>query len=231
LAGLLAFSACATMSKPNRPLTPEEERMYKQAQDYNKTVAQGILVGAVAGAAVGAGAGAAANSKNRGEGALIGMAIGAVVGALGGGAAGTYYAKKKQQYANKEQRLDAIIADLERQNAELERLVQSTQSVIEADTRKIDEISADLAANRISRKQAEQRLAAVDDNCEFLKQQIKSLKEARDEWIEVAEKARADTNSPKIQKMDEQISRLQLQIGALESELDALTSRRASVVG
>ena len=205
--------------------------MYKQAQDYNKTVAQGVLVGALAGAAIGAGTGAAANSKNRGEGALIGMAIGAAIGALGGGAAGTYYAKKKQDYANKEQRLDAIIADLDRQNAELEQLVQSAQSVIEADTRKIDEISADLAANRISKKQAEQRLDAVDDNSEFLKQQIESLKEARDEWIDVAEKARADTNSPKIQKLDEQIGRLQQQIGALEGELDALTSRRASVVG
>lgn len=205
--------------------------MYKQAQDYNKTVAQGVLVGALAGAAIGAGTGAAANSKNRGEGALIGMAIGAAIGALGGGAAGTYYAKKKQDYANKEQRLDAIIADLDRQNAELEQLVQSAQSVIEADTRKIDEVSADLAAKRISKKQAEQRLDAVDDNSKFLKQQIDSLKEARDEWIDVAEKARADTNSPKLQKLDEQIGRLQQQITELEGELDALTARRASVVG
>ena len=225
------LSACAT-ARPTGPMTPEEQRMRQQASDFNRTIAEGVVLGALAGAAGGAGIGAAAHSKDRGEGALIGAAIGAAVGALAGGVAGKYYADKKQRYANEEQRLDAIIGDLQRQNTEMEALVSSTQTVVAADKQKIDQVNADLAANKISKAQAEQRLASVDQNVKFLGQTIENLKKRRDEWQEVADKARADTSKQaKIKELDSQINRLEQQISLMQGELDALTSRRASAVG
>ena len=212
-------------------MSPEEQRMRQQASDFNRTIAEGVLLGALAGAAGGAGIGAAAHSKNRGEGALIGAAIGAVVGALAGGAAGKYYADKKQRYASEEQRLDSIIADLEKQNTEMEALVSSTHTVVAADKQKLDQIDAELAANKISKAQAQQRLASVDANIKFLGETIENSKKRRDEWKEVATKARADSNTAKIKQLDAQINRLEEQITLMEGELEALTSRRASVVG
>lgn len=227
---VFALSACAT-ARPTAPLSPEEQRMRQQASDFNRTIAEGVVLGALAGAAGGAGIGAAANKQNRGQGALIGAAIGAAVGALAGGVAGKYYADKKERYANQEQRLDAIIADLQKQNTEMEALVSSTQKVVEADKQKIDQVNADLAANRISKAQAQQRLASVDDNVKFLGETIENLKKRRDEWQEVVDKARADSNTAKIKQLDAQINRLEQQIALMEGELDALTSRRASAVG
>ena len=88
------------------PPTPAERRLAAQESDYNRTLAEGFVIGAVGGAAIGAGLGAALTKGNRGMGALIGAGIGALAGAIAGGATGSYYAEKKQEYANEEDRLE-----------------------------------------------------------------------------------------------------------------------------
>ncbi len=232
---VFGLNACATAARPSSPsaLTPQEERMRAQAADFNRTITEGVVAGALGGAAAGAGIGALANKRNRSQGALIGAAIGALAGALMGGAAGKYYADKKERYANQEQRLDAIIADLQKQNAELNALVDSTRTVVDADKRKIDDVSKELAANKISKQEARQRLASVEGNCRFLSQTIATLKQRHDEWKQVADQARAEptSDSKKIQVLDGQINRLEQQITLMQGDLDALNSRRVSVVG
>lgn len=229
-AGLIGVSSCA-VTTPSRPLTPEEQRMRAQAADFNRTIAEGVVFGALLGAMAGAATGAAVKSKNRGEGAAIGAAIGALAGGVLGGAAGSYYADKKQQYANEEQRLNSIIADLRQQNTELAKLVDSTRIVVAADQQRLNQIDQDLASKRISRQQAQRQLAAVDENIRFLQQTVSTLRERRADWQAVADNARADTASGRVQQMDQEIDRLEQQIRLMESELNALTSRRASVVG
>ena len=229
-AGLIGAGGCATAT-PSRPLTPAEQRMRAQAADFNRTIAEGVVFGALLGAMAGAAAGAAVKSKNRGEGAAIGAAIGALAGGVLGGAAGSYYADKKQQYANEEQRLDSILADLRQQNTELAQLVDSTRTVVAADQQRLGQIDHDLAARRISRQQAQQQLAEVDGNIRFLQQTVSTLRERRADWQAVADTARTDTSSARIQQMDQEINRLEQQIQLIEGELNALTSRRASVVG
>lgn len=229
-AGLIGVSGCAA-TQPSRPLTPAEQRMRAQAADFNRTIAEGVVFGALLGAMAGAATGAAVKSKNRGEGAAIGAAIGALAGGLAGGIAGSYYADKKQQYANEEARLNSIVADLRQQNTELAALVDSTRTVVAEDQRRLDQINQDLAANRITRQQAQRQLADVDGNIRFLQQTVATLKERQADWKAVAESARSDTSSARIQQMDQEINRLEQQISLMESELNALTSRRASVVG
>lgn len=236
LAGVLLLNGCAGLpgasgGDPGRPLTPAEQRMRQQASDYNRTIAEGVGVGALAGAAVGAGIGAAASGGNRGKGALIGAAIGGLVGAIGGGLTGQYYAKKKEQYANSEQRLDSVIADLETENQKLESLVADTRTVVAADKAKLDKVQKDLAANRISHQQAQRELAAVDSNRKVLSDTIVNLKKRRDEWREVEQQARQDGTSTKVAQIDREINRLETQIGLMQDELDAINSRRATVVG
>lgn len=232
---VLLVNGCATASSggdPGRPLTPAEERVRQQSSDYDRTIAEGIGVGALAGAALGAGIGAAASGGNRGKGAAIGAVIGGLVGAAAGGITGQYYGEKKKQYANEEQLLDSIIADLETENRRLDTLVADTRTVVAADQRKLDQVRNDLVANRVSRQEASRRLAAVDSNRKVLADTIAKLRNRRDEWRDVAHKARADgAGNPKVAQIDQEINRLESQIALMQHELDAINSRRASVVG
>jgi len=230
LAGVLLLAGCGPKA-PSRPLTPQEVRMRQQAYDFNRTIAEGVGVGILGGAAAGAGIGALANPRDRGEGAIIGAIIGGVVGGIAGGMTGKYYADKKANYANEEQRLDAIIADLQEQNASLAALVDATRAVCDADQQKLARIESDLAAQRMTRAEADRQLAAIDDNREVLAATIKDLQKRRGEWLEIAADARSDTSSNRIAALDAEIATLEARISEMESELNALNSRRASVVG
>jgi hypothetical protein len=196
--------------------------MYKQAQDYNKTVAQASWR-AVAGAAVGR-AGAAANGKNRG-GALIGVAIGAGSGrwaAVRPGRTTPEEAAVRQQGA-------APRCDHRGPSARTPRLERLVQSAVghRSDTRKIDEISADLAATDL--EEASRTAAGGGRQLRVPEAADQSLKEARDEWIEVAEKARAD-QQPQDPEDGRTDSRSSCRSARWRVRLTP-PSRRASVVG
>ena len=146
VAGAMLLSSCAEVgggpqfSDPGRPLTPAELRMRQQSNDFNRTLVEGVAVGALGGAALGAGIGAAAGGNNRGSSAALGALISAAVGTLAGYAAGSYYAEKKGQYADQEQVLDAMIADARADNLKTEALLRDSQTVAAADIQKLDRI-------------------------------------------------------------------------------------------
>jgi hypothetical protein len=239
LAGVLLVSSCAkppppqptAAVEPGRPLTSDEERMRQQADDYNRTIAEGIAVGAAGGAATGALAGLAA-CRGKLDCMLIGMAIGAVLGAGLGGFGGKYYADKKERYANEEQRLDAMAADFRANNKKLEEEIALTRTVIIDNKKRLDRVNKDLAAQVVSREQAQKELATIDSNRAFLQGRVQELKKLRNDFLEVAQQARADSaNNPRVIQMDNEINNMERQITLLQNELDALNSRRASVVG
>lgn len=227
----LLLGGCATQGQqPDDQLTPAEARLRQQSADFNRTIAEGVGLGALGGAALGAGIGALA-TKNHGAGALIGAAIGALSGAIAGGLTGSYYASKKQQYANEEQRLDSMIADLSTENDKLEALNATTKQVVAENIAELDSIQGDLAAKRISKAQAEQRLAQVDKDRQTIATTLASLKKRRTEWQEAAAQARMEASAQQTRVLDQQIAQLEKQINVMQGELDALTSRRTSVVG
>ena len=236
VAGAMLLASCAGTSgaqftDPGRPLTPAEMRMRQQTSDFNRTLAEGVAIGAVGGAAAGAGIGALAGGDNRGTSALIGAGIGAVLGSLAGYAAGSYYAEKKGRYADQEQLLDAMIADARADNQKTEMLVRDSQTVAVADKQKLDQIKRDLAAKKISHEQAQKELAAVDSNRQVLESSITNLGKRRDEWRQAALEARSDANNPRVAQLDNEINKLDKQIALMQSELDAINARRLTVVG
>ena len=237
VAGAMLLTSCAgtgggaQFSDPGRPLTPAEMRMRQQANDFDRTLAEGIAVGAIGGAAAGAGIGALAGGDNRGTSALIGAGIGAVLGSLAGYTAGSYYAKKKGQYTNQEQLLDSMIADARADTQKAEAQFRDSQTIAAVDKRKLDQIKRDLAAKRISQDQAQKELAAIDSNRQVLQASIANLTERRDEWRQAAREARSDANNPRIAQLDHEIDKLDKQIALMQSELDAVNARRLTVVG
>lgn len=227
----LLISSCASSNGYNasgQPLTPAEQRMRAQADDFNRTLVEGVAIGAVAGAALGALAGWAAGG---GRGAAIGAGAGAVGGGLLGGAAGTYYAQKKQQYANSEDRLDAMIAEAKADNAKSETLLQDTRTVVRSDMQKLDQVQREVAARRMSQAQAQKELASVDANRSALQRSIGALTKRRDEWRQAAAEAKRDTSAKQVAQLDAEIQKLDQQISLMQTELNAINARRASVVG
>lgn len=232
---VLLLVGCATAGDSGETLTPAQARMRQQSADYNRTILEGVGMGALAGGAIGAGIGATTSSENRGMAALIGAAIGAFTGAVAGGISGSYYANKKEQYANEEQRLDAVIADISTENQKLEALNRTTQDVVTEDTCKLDGIQQGLAAKKITQVQAQRELASIDGDRRVIETTITNLKKRRDEWNQVAAEARqermAGAGGAKMADVDRQIEQLNQQIALMQGELEALTSRRTSVVG
>jgi hypothetical protein len=241
MAGVLLLTSCASPqpqppqpvadAEVGRPLTAAEERMRSQAEEYNRTIAQGVAVGAAAGAGAGALAGLAA-CRGKLECILIGAAVGAVLGAGLGGFGGKYYADKKERYANEETRLDAITVDFRNNNRKLEDEVGNIRTVMIDNKKRIEAVKQDLAAQRMSAEQARKELATIDSNRAFLQGRVDELKKLRNDFREVAQQARADSgNNPRVAQMDSEINAMERQITRLQGELDALSARRASVVG
>lgn len=233
----LLVQGCATggMSSPGQtadgpPPTAAEQKLAAQEADYNRTLAEGMAIGAIGGAAVGAGLGAAV-TRNRAMGALIGAGIGALVGTVAGGATGSYYAEKKKRYANEEDRLDSMIADAQAYNAKAEASLATTRVMVKEDQQKLATINREVAANRMSQAQAQKELAGIDRRRLLLTNTITSQKQRRDEWRQATAEARRDTGDPKVAQVDQQIAKLEGQIALMEHELEALNSRRATVVG
>ncbi|SUS05714.1 putative Glycine zipper [uncultured Defluviicoccus sp.] len=238
LAGMLviiiALPSCAqiqAMTEPERELSPAEQRLQDLAADYNRTIFEGILIGAVSGAALGAGAGALAAKDNRAAGAATGAIIGAIGGAILGGTGGLYYANLKQQYADQEQRLDAMIEKLRAENAKMEDISAAVHTIVDENRAKIDKIAADLKAKRLSAEQAQRDLKAVDGACASLTKQIGNLRKSQERWREIAKDERAQGDNARIAQMDTEIDRIQGRLDTMQVELDSLTARRVSIVG
>jgi len=106
MAGLTG--GASTTATPDSSLTPEEQRLRKQSQAFQRTVWEGVLIGASAGALLGVFQG-----KDT-EGILKRALIGGAVGGL----AGAYIANKQKQYSNTEDQLDSMISDVQKSNKE-----------------------------------------------------------------------------------------------------------------
>lgn len=166
----LAFTAvsCATVSENLNQLgqsltAPSYEQLSDTSEngeairteisDYDKTVRQGMLIGAAAGAVAG---GAIANSKEDSDtgdvvaGAVVGGVIGGVLGGLGGKAV----ADRKAKQIAEEDRLDEEILAQSERNQSLERISNAAQKLV-------SEREAELAALGDDEVEQRQRMAQL----------------------------------------------------------------------
>jgi C4-dicarboxylate-specific signal transduction histidine kinase len=221
LSASLFLSACQTTSTTNangEPLTPAEIRMREQASTYNSTIAEGALAGCVAGGLLGLLVGGKRGVAN----AAIGCAVG---GALGAGA-GAYVADKQETYANREQQIAAMTADVQADNERLEALIESTRQVIAQDTARIKQTEQQLAAGKITMEQAKAKMASVDANKEYLDQTIAGLNDRRKTYQDAADQMANSGKSRDLRAMEKEIAQLEDQIAMLETERDSLAQRR-----
>ena len=197
--------------------TPAEQQLRSESAVFNKSGLQACLITGGATAVL-------TYLLKKDEGAAIAAAV---VGCGVGIGANYYLQQRRKEYANDEQRLEQMIADVRADNERLGRIITSAEEVIDEDQKKIDSIDRDYKNKQITMEQAQQQMQSVDDNREFLEQTLTNLKKREADWLEIAEEERGSQSEADMAGMDQEIGQLQNQIAALESDLEILVNRRS----
>ena len=164
--------------------TPAQQEFSQRAEPFNRTVWEGALIGAGAGALICSFFG---DADNRVRDALLCGAGGVFVGGL----AAVYVAHKQSEYANREDVLDSMIADVRQKNDESEQLIEAMQAVVDEDRRKLAALRAQLDAGEITQVGYEVEIAHIGGDLTEMRNAVNgadellvTFKQARDTYQE-----------------------------------------------
>ncbi|WP_293324134.1 glycine zipper domain-containing protein [Parvibaculum sp.] len=181
-------------------MSPAERTMHERSEAFNRTIWEGAAMGAVGGAIMGILIGRDAKSA----------AIGAAAGALAGGLAGNYLANKQQQYAHKEQQLDAMIADVHTKNVQAKQMVSALEDVVAEDRKRLALANKQYEDGLIKKAEYDREIKDVKDNRAYIDSQIadarkqhKVFKDAGNEF----QKANPGTDMKKYDSEVEELGR------------------------
>lgn len=217
----LVLAGCETTGSSGGSQVPADPRLTNSsaAQFFSKSGWQACAGGALIGAL-------ACQLGNPSEKTECMVAAGLVGCGVGMGA-NYYLDDQRSQYATSEERLDATIADVRKDNHELQLLSQTAKNVIKEDRQKITQLKKDIAANKVQTAQARQQIAAIDANTAYLRKTLANVRTKQQEWEKVALAERK--SGARVDTLDAEITSMQKQIASLESEIDQLYKQRSSI--
>lgn len=163
------------------------------------------------------------NTCDSTKGALQAAVLGCGIG-IG---ANYYLDYQRGQYANAEQRLDALISDVRADNQKLQSLTVQAQQVLKQDKQTLAQIQNGIKRKSLEKNAAQTQLAKVDANTQTLNKTLADLKGRQQQWQDVANKERGQ--SPKVKALDAEIGRMQKQIVTLERDVDSVEQQRAGL--
>ncbi len=188
-----------------------------------KQTAQAAVGGAAGGAALGAALGAIFGGK---DGALLGAGIGAAAGAAAGAGAEHVTNKRRVVYAQTEHQLDVSLDEIRQRNAQLKRSIDTAKNLIQEDKLKIQQINKQIADKTLSKEQAQQQYAELNQNRAMLQSTYDKALATQKEWQRYAS---ANGSSYDI---DQEINKLNVEIASLKTQLDELDQLRSiSLIG
>lgn len=201
-------------------LTPAERRMRQESGLFSKSNVQGCMTGAVAGALL------AALMTTRGRDHRgRNIAVGALAGCGLGVGVNSYVQSRRSHYYNHEARMRAMIADVRRDNANLARLISTSKEVMAEDRLRIVSIDNAYRAKTISTGEARAQMNRVRANRDHLRTTLSSLQRKERDWVQVSRLERqvgANTSG-----LDAEIGRLQRQVSSLEDEIELIDQQIA----
>lgn len=152
----------------------------------------------------------------------------AVLGCGIGIGANYYLDYQRNQYGSAEQRLDALIADVQSDNRKLQLLTQQAQQVLTEDKAKLISLQQGIRSKTLQQAQAQAQIAQIDANTQYLTKNLTDLNTRQQQWQDVANSERGQ--SPKVEALDAEISRMQKQIVTLQQSVQSVAQQRATVV-
>lgn len=212
--GTPATAASANAVQPSPTLANSSEASF-----FSKSGLQACGGGALAGVVTCKLTKSCDSSKGAAQAAFLGCGIG-----MG---ANYYLDYQRSQYANAEQRLDALIADVKSDNQKLQTLTRQAKQVLATDKNTLAQIQQGIKRKTLERSTAQSQLAQVDANTQALNKTLADLKSRQQQWLDVANKERGQ--STKVEALDAEIGRMQKQIVNLEQSVDSVEKQRAGL--
>ncbi len=179
--------------------------------------------------AVGAGVGVlaclASNSSNKAA-----CAIAAGITACGVAMGANYYLDdRRSQYADTNERLQAMTQDIQQDTDRVVQRTQVAQRVIADDKALMAKIEQDRASKKLDVAKANKDLASIDNNIALLKKDLKNMQFKAEEYAKAAQKERADGAGEKVAVMDQEIARMNQKVALLQTEVDGLFDQRSAI--
>ncbi len=163
LVAALALGGCAT----GQGLSGRSSPIQAQADDFKLTVVEGAAVGAIVGGLAGAVL-SGGDYRRIAQGAVIGGGIGAVGGFM--------IAGQKQDYASKEDALDAVVSDSRQRNDKLTRILATTDKVVAQRRQELASLKSATADAKRARDIKQALLADLEADKAALEQALEHAK-------------------------------------------------------
>jgi predicted lipid-binding transport protein (Tim44 family) len=195
--------------------------------DAMRTKTEGGLVGGVGGALVGGLLGFAAGGT---RGAVIGLLGGAAVGAGVGVAVGSHIAAKKQEYASREDWLDACITQAQAVNEELVAANRELDGKIAALDKESAQLAAAYKSQRATRQQMQDKQKALDGQRQELSELIAAYENEVVEQKTVIADANANNNTREAEIIQAEIQKTEREIAKMKeynAQLASVSARYA----
>lgn len=194
-------------------LTPAERRMREQSKAFQKTVWEGILIGASAGTLWGVLQG------DKGSDVLKKALVGGAVGGL----AGAYLGHKQNQYSSKEDQLDSMIADVRQSNRETEELIASARDVIAEDKKRLAEVQSRLKKGKATEAEVASTRKRISENREVIAQAGKGAREKYKMFDGAEQELRQQSPGTDTSKLQKELKAYNAQIETLDGLAGSLS--------
>lgn len=223
LSASIALTGCQNMGGSSSNADPRLNSGH-QAEFFSQSgltsCAYGGLIGALGGAAIGAATG---DHKT----AIAGAAIGAAAGCGVGMGTNYYLEKQRAAYANKEDRLNAEIQQVQQANQASTETINAARTVLAQDKQTLAKLNSQIKNKTIEKGQAQKELAKVDANLNTLNDRLKTLKSARDNFTASSQELKS--KGANVSKYNAQINQLNKQINELEGLVASTNSQRTAI--
>lgn len=208
-----ASDSAPTQTAGGAPLTPVEQRMRAQSQAFDKTVWEGALIGG--------GSTSLLMAFLTGQ-ELVMLAGGA--GAAAGGLAGSYVANKQKHYANKEDVLNAMIADVRQSNADSRALIASVRAVIDEDKRRLAAVQQQVRSGQATQAALEAERRRINENKAVITQASRGASEKQAMFQDAERQFRAANPGTDTARMHEQLSAFNQNIDTLNGLVQSISA-------
>lgn len=194
-------------------LTPAETRMRHRSHAFQRTVWEGVLIGAGTGALWGTLAG------DDTEGILTKTAIGGAVGGL----AGAYVANKQREFASAEDQLDSMIADVRQSNRDAEALIASIQEVLAEDRRRIAVTEQRYQAGQATQAELAATRSRATANRAIARDAVEGAREQHAMFSEAQKNYREDNPGISTNELERELKAYRAQIEALDDLAESIS--------
>ena len=138
-----------------------------------------------------------------------------------------YLEKQRTSYANKEDRLNAEIQQVQSANQASRETIAAARTVLAQDNQNLAKLDKQIKNKTVQQSQARQELAKIDANLKTLNERLAKLKSSRDNFT--ASSRELKSQGANVSQYNAQIAQLNKQINELESLVAATSKQRTAI--